>query len=104
MAMPETQSRAVIDERVAQRRAKMWIIDHVSLTATAMHGELIELGDHIAWRFGVYLATRQQYGTGPFGFVHVDAQTGELLINQNETNQLITNGRLFARSVSSSTQ
>ena len=91
----------LLNRVAAQRKAQRWVITQVSMLATIDDGQLIMLNNRLVWNFGLLLASRTHSGKGPFGFVAIDALTGKVLATEEDAAQLITDGTIFARSLSS---
>lgn len=104
VVVPDDDDLPPLAEQAVQHKAKMWIVNHVSMVATVGNGRLIKRDDRLMWEFGVYLASRTHYGKGPFGYIHVDSYSGEVLASEKVVQELIRDGSAFARSLSAITR
>ncbi len=95
VALPEGSQVVVLaaklDERTARRKANTWLGENVgNVVGTEKHGVLLQIGNQAVWRFKAFVAG-VTYTTpmGPLGQVDVDANTGQVLSNQQIAQKMI---------------
>jgi hypothetical protein len=95
VALPEGSQVVVfltkLDEQTARRKANTWLAEHVgNVVGTAKQGVLLQTGNQAIWRFEAFV-TGVTYITplGPLGQVDIDANTGQVLNNQQLAQELI---------------
>ena len=83
-----------LDERTARRKANGWLGEHVGNLVMAGDGQLTRArdADRQVWRFGAFTSSVQTEPFGPIGYVEVDAETGAVLTNHSEAEQMIERG------------
>lgn len=72
----------VLDAEIAQRKANVWLLDHVGNLLSASTPELV-IGERLMWRYDVILGipNLEQPGSGAMykvGQIMLDAETGEI--------------------------
>jgi hypothetical protein len=87
-----------IDARTARRKANGWLVDYVGNMVMAADGVLIRQDDRWVWRFNAYITSLSQPPRGPIGQVDLNADTGEILSNQDTINEMYGRGRHFTHS------
>ena len=81
-----------LDERTARRKANGWLGENVGNLVMAGEGQLARAGDRRVWRFGAFTSSVLTEPFGPIGYVDVDAETGNVLTGQAETEEMIQRG------------
>jgi hypothetical protein len=87
-----------IEKHAAQRKANGWLVDHVGNLVMASDGVLVQSGNRWVWRFHAYLTSLTHEPYGPIGEVDVDANTGDILNDQQSIETIYTRGEHFVRS------
>ncbi len=85
---------ATLDEPTARRRANRWLADNVgNVVGTGKPGVLLQTGNHTVWRFEAFIIGLT-YATplGPLGQVEVEANTGQVLNNQQAAQEMSERG------------
>lgn len=88
-----------IDERTARRKANGWLIDHVGNMVMAKDGRLMQMGQGLVWRFDAFITSLAHEPFGPIGYVDLNANTGEILSNEQTVKRMYENGQHFKRPV-----
>jgi hypothetical protein len=89
---------AKLDEQTARRKVNTWLGEHVgNVVGTEKHGVLLEINNQAVWRFEAFV-TGVTYMTplGPLGHVDIDANTGQILSNQQLAQELIKRAKALA--------
>ncbi len=97
-----TGPKALVNENVARRKANRWLVESVSNMLAADEGRLVEHEGQPLWRFGAYVTGRGHIPWGPIGHVDVDADQGNVLHDDSQTEQLMINARALVSSILSS--
>jgi hypothetical protein len=87
-----------VPKQAAQRTANGWLVDHVGNMVMARDGVLVQSGDRWVWRFHAYLTSLTHEPRGPIGEVDVDANTGDVLNDQQTIEAMYTRGERFIHS------
>lgn len=102
VALPEGSQVVVfpaeLDERTARRKANTWLAENVgNVVGTEKRGVLLQTGNQAFWRFEAFV-TGVTYTTpmGPLGQVDVDANTGQVLSNQQIAQEMIRRAQELA--------
>jgi hypothetical protein len=102
VALPEGSQVVVfpakLDERTARRKVNTWLAENVgNVVGTEKLGVLLQTGNQAFWRFEVFV-TGVTYTTpmGPLGQVDVDANTGQVLSNQQIAQEMIRRAQELA--------
>jgi len=75
-------AQPAIEMKLARRKATGWLVIYVGTLVGAMDGALVQLDDRWVWRFHAYMTSQFHEPYGPIGEVDVDANTGEVLNDQ----------------------
>jgi hypothetical protein len=87
-----------VDEHRARRKANGWLGEHVGNMVMAWQPALALLPGHRQiWRFGAFVGSLSSEPFGPIGFVDVDAETGQVLTNEEEAEQIARRGERLER-------
>ncbi|CUS03683.2 protein of unknown function [Candidatus Promineifilum breve] len=97
-----TGPKSLVDEAAARRKANRWLVESVGNMLAADEGRLVEHEGQPLWRFGAYVTGRGHIPWGPIGHVDVDAQQGDVLHDNSQTEQLIINAKALVSSILSS--
>ncbi len=81
----------------AQRKVCRYLLDHMSYLMGAEKPELIDTGV-LVWRVPVNLTSPEQGILGQAGSIDVDAETGELLLTEDDIAEIQRNARDLAKS------
>ncbi len=92
--------RVQITAAEARRKVNRFLLDKVSYLMGAQQPSLIE-AEHLVWRVPVVLTYPDQGTVGKVGYVDVSAEAGELLVDDEGIEALITHGRALAARSSS---
>lgn len=84
-----------VEKHIAQRKANGWLIDHVGNMVMASDGVLVQSNDKWVWRFHAYLTSLVHEPYGPIGDVDVDANTGDILSDQNTVELMYARGERY---------
>ena len=87
-----------VGKQIAKRKANGWLVDHVGNMVMADDGVLVQNGEQWIWRFHAYLTSLTHEPHGPIGEVDVDANTGDILSNQQTIEMIYTRGERFIHS------
>lgn len=79
----------------AARRVNRFLLDEVSYLLGSERPTLVEV-DGLVWRTPVMLSYPDQGVIGEVGFVDVDAESGELRITSETTEELLHHARILA--------
>jgi hypothetical protein len=79
-----------VDARTAQRKVTGWVVSEVANLMGGMSPRLF-IGKRTLWRVPVVLTASKQGVVGQVGTVDVDAETGELLVNEALKEQMLKN-------------
>ncbi len=90
----------VLDKDAARRKATHWLVEYVGNMVMADGGRLQEVDGRIVWRYDALITGRGHKPFGPIGYVDVEAHSGELLMTEQQADEMIAYGELFARSLS----
>ena len=91
-------SEPILVEAMAKWKASRWLFEYVGNMLTADEGRLLENQGHIVWRFGAFITGRGHKPRGPIGYVDVEAQSGNVLMTEEQADEMIAHGTAFARS------
>jgi hypothetical protein len=96
----KVSTRLGISAIQAKRKLARFLIDEISLFV-GPEDPILVLADKrkILWRFPIELTLGRQGWLGQVGTVDIDAQSGDLLINDELLMELKTNARLLARRI-----
>jgi hypothetical protein len=91
---------AKLDERTARRKANSWLAENVgNVVGTEKHGVLLQTGNQAVWRFEVFVAgVTYTVPMGPLGQVDVEANTGQVLTDQQIAQEMIKRAKELATS------
>ena len=93
-----------VTESQAKRKLTRFFMDEVSLLIHPDDPLLVLVdAETIYWRFPVILSLGKQGRLGQIGEVDVDAQSGELQLNEERLEEMTHNARILARSATLST-
>jgi hypothetical protein len=59
----------------------------------------INKNGRLVWRFGVFITGRVHMPYGPVGYIDLNAYTGESLVTEKHTQDLIAHGTAFIRTL-----
>ena len=88
--------RPLVEEQLARRKASVWLVNYVGNMLVAAEGRLLNVDDHIVWRFGAFVTGRGHKPWGPFGYVDVEAHSGHVLASEKEAEELMRHANAFA--------
>jgi hypothetical protein len=86
-----------VDERRARRKANRWLGENIGDKIMAAEGTLTRLGDRQVWRFGVFVTFTARDPFGPIGYVYVDADVGDVLLDDAAIEEMIQRGENLER-------
>ena len=81
----------------AQRKVCRYLLDHLSYMMGTEQPELIDTGV-LVWRVPVNLTSPEQGVLGQAGSIDVDAETGELLLTEDDIAEINRNARDLVKS------
>jgi hypothetical protein len=87
-----------VEKQVAQRKANGWLVDRVGNMVMAGDGQLMQNDGKWVWRFSAYLTSLAHEPYGPIGEVDVDANTGDILNNQETIEMMYARSERYIRS------
>jgi len=88
---------AKLDEQTARRTANRWLAENMgNVVGSQKRGILLQTNDWIIWRFEAFI-TGATYTTplGSLGQVDVDANSGQILNEQQTAQEMIDRGQTF---------
>ena len=102
VALPEGSQVVVLpaklDEQTARRKANGWLAENVgNVAGTEKHGILLQIGHQAVWRFEAFVAGATYTAPmGPLGQVDVEANTGQVLNDQQIAQEMIKRAQELA--------
>ncbi|MFN8488321.1 MAG: hypothetical protein U0350_12055 [Caldilineaceae bacterium] len=84
----------VLDPEVARRKANVWLLLYAGHLLRADFPELI-LEKELMWRYAVVLTSPQGGDVGRIGQIHVQATTGEVVVSESLSSELLANAKLL---------
>ena len=89
-----------VEEGYARRKANRWLAEYVGDMVIADQPLLTSAGARSVWRFGAYVTSFHRDPFGPIGYVDVDAETGTVLSEETDAEEMATHGEHLERSSS----
>lgn len=87
----------VLSAEAARREANTWLLENVGNLLRADNAELV-LGEQLVWRVDIVLTSSARGQIGVVGRLELDAITGEVLADDNFSEQLASNVKTTLRS------
>ena len=97
LVVPANVAVPAIDSNAARRKANGWLSDHVGHLVLGKEPRLLSDGNRSWWRVTAYVTNVYSEPFGPIGFVDVDANSGQILSDDEAARELVQRGSHLTR-------
>jgi hypothetical protein len=97
LVVPANVAVPAVDANMARRTANGWLSDHVGHLVLAKEPRLLSDGNRSWWRVTAYVTNVYREPFGPIGFVDVDANSGQVLSDDEVAQELQHRGSHLER-------